>query len=618
MSRDKKKTEKEASWLQVAGPVLFLAAFTVLIVLQRGGFASDINLPADIPEESEFSTPVAAESTECLLVTDRSDAQTVTVASEMRYVLKDMRVSYIERDISDVNVEKDTAKVQSVVLALQDWDGFGSDIGRLMEWVQNGGSLMCAMTPEPAGNFMACRRYLGIEEGGGTYTGITGIQAASPSVIGYGNKRDYPFHLADGETMMTSLAVRLDDEAKVLFTSSDGQVPLLWSIDYGEGRFAVINDVISDKFQRGFYCIAYSSLSDMELWPVINASAFYLDDFPAPVPGGTGMYIERDYGISTSAFYSSIWWPQMLDWEEKYGIRHTGMLIEDYNDNTRAPFKKQKSTSRFLTFGNTLIYHDGEIGIHGYNHQPLCLEGVDEDMQYGSYKLWHSPQDVYLAVQEVKGFAESVFPDRKFQVYVPPSNILSENGKELLLSADPDIRAIASVYTRSASSPVFAQEYSIEDNGIIDTPRIASGEIIGDYMYLTALGEMNYHFVQSHFCHPDDVLDADRGASYGWPYMAKQFETYLQYVTGSAPSMRQTTGSEMAAAVERYAKLSMNVKRKENELDVTLGGFNEEAWFLLRVNEGELGETEGCTAEQAADHLYLIHAASSHLVLKLM
>lgn len=75
----------------------------------------------------------------------------------------------------------------------------------------------------------------------------------------------------------------------------------------------VVNLGIYVKAVRGIFSAAYSLLSDCTIYPVINGSAFYLDDFPSPVPGGNGEYIYRDYGINVRDFMQTsggrISWP---------------------------------------------------------------------------------------------------------------------------------------------------------------------------------------------------------------------------------------------------------------------------------------------------------------------
>ncbi len=116
----------------------------------------------------------------------------------------------------------------------------------------------------------------------------------------------------------------------------------------------------------------------------------------------------------------------MMEFEKRFGIIHTGLIIENYSDEVEAPLEGNGATARFLKFGNMLLNNGGELGLHGYNHMPLCLEGVDEDKKYGAYRLWKSGKDIEAAVKELVDFSEELFPDNDFCVYVPPSNILSE------------------------------------------------------------------------------------------------------------------------------------------------------------------------------------------------
>ena len=66
---------------------------------------------------------------------------------------------------------------------------------------------------------------------------------------------------------------------------------------------------------------------------------------------------------------------------EEYGIRYSGMVIEDYSDNLEGPFSSNMNTQRFQYFGSSLLRLGGEIGLHGYNHIPLCREGFDAGLR---------------------------------------------------------------------------------------------------------------------------------------------------------------------------------------------------------------------------------------------
>mgnify|MGYP000461880931 CR=1 FL=1 len=100
-----------------------------------------------------------------------------------------------------------------------------------------------------------------------------------------------------------------------------------------KGKFVVDNFGLCEKATRGFFAASYSLLTDVMVYPVLNGSVFYLDDFPSPVPSGDGTYIKRDYGLSIKEFYTNIWWPDMLELAEEHGVKYTGVIIDNYEDD---------------------------------------------------------------------------------------------------------------------------------------------------------------------------------------------------------------------------------------------------------------------------------------------
>lgn len=202
----------------------------------------------------------------------------------------------------------------------------------------------------------------------------------------------------------------------------------------------------------------------------------------------------------------------MMALEEKYGFSYTGVVIENYEDDTESSPERQTDTSRFQFFGNMLLRAGGEIGYHGYNHQPLCTSATD----YGDilpYNTWPDEDAMKDAIQELVDFEEEQFPEAIKSVYVPPSNVISEEGRSVLVNNFPQIRTIASNYF--GGEMAYEQEFGVAEDGIVEQPRITAGAILDDYTKMVALSELNLHLVSNHFLHPDDLLDEDRGAALG-------------------------------------------------------------------------------------------------------
>lgn len=594
-------------------PIVALFIISILVFRERAGISYD-ETDAAVKKWEDIYTPDILQTPECIILTSAEDISSAYL-DIMETVLTGMKVSY---DICEVNKDFDTAVLDgysAAVVTFQSWEVFGDNLMPVFAWVKDGGRLLAAVTPEADAYFNAVSAKFGIETAD-EYPPVYGVKFLNGCMIGADDDDIFWYDREMLEGIVSSLQVQLKKECNVYVTSEDGSVPIVWSNDYGAGRVAMINQAVTQKHIRGFVSLAYSILYDAYVYPVINASAFYLDDFPSPVPGGNSEYIKRDYGVDVASFYTNVWWPKMMELEEKYGILHTGLIIENYSDEVAAPFEGNKETSRFLKFGNMLLNNGGELGFHGYNHMPLCLEGIDEDKQYGDYKLWKSSEDIETALIELRDFSEKLFPENDFCVYVPPSNIISKDGIKALTEADSEIKIIASIFIEDAKEVAYEQEFGVDENGIINTPRITSGCIIDDYQMLVAISELNFQFVQSHFTHPDDTMDEDRGAQMGWEYMSSSLEKYISWIYESAPNIRNVTGSGMGRAVEVYDKLTMTREYTDEGLKLKLGGFSGEASFLMRILDGRtIKSVSGGSFEHISGCVYLITAKSDEVMI---
>ena len=353
-------------------------------------------------------------------------------------------------------------------------------------------------------------------------------------------------------------------------------------------------------------------MDDYCIYPVINGSTFFIDDFPSPVPSGEAQYITRDYNLTIKDFYTQVWWNDIYNLAVRHGIKYTGLVIELYSDQISGVFPRNDDLERYHYFGNMLLSDGGEIGFHGYNHMPLVLQNWNYRGLYDTYKQWNSYEEMHDAFAELQDFCRSLYPEEDFQVYVPPSNILSPEGREMLAKDFPGIKSIASVYL--PGDIAFDQEFNVSDDGMVNTPRIISGYVLDDYVYFAELSELNFHFVNTHFQHPDDVLDEDRGAELGWQEMFSRLEKLTDWLYSSAPDIRNLTGSELAAAVQRYDFIKLNRQEKEDTIILDLENFKDEAWFFLRLNEGSKpgGITNG-EITKVADGLYLVKANADHV-----
>lgn len=379
----------------------------------------------------------------------------------------------------------------------------------------------------------------------------------------------------------------------------------------------VCNIGIYDKVMRGFYASAISLLGDASAYPVINSAVFYLDDFPSPVPSGDGTYIKRDYGLSIADFYTKVWWPDLQKLAQKYGIRYTGVMIENYEDavNQTEP-ARQADTTQFRYFGGMLLQMGGELGFHGYNHQPLALWDTDYGTLY-DYKTWKNKETLVASLNELIAFQDEVLPNAHGSVYVPPSNILSARARQLIGTDVPRIKTIASTYFEDGTDLPYVQEFGVASDGIVEQPRIVSGGMVDDsYMRLAAVSELNMHYVSTHFMHPDDLLDPDRGAKEGWEVYKGGLTDYLDWLTKSAPDLRRQTASECSGAIQRFSSVTVSVDTGADAWTLSLGNFHDEAWLMFRANNGEPGAVTGGELTHLTGDLYLLKANDNTLTIE--
>ena len=587
---------------------MFMAIALVLLVeslgVHYGATRFDITY-LDRDKAIPAADAIAGEKATNLLVIDSSQEGVSDAESMLDRVLLDMKVPTVTVDLAQGDEIPTLKQYQTMVIAMPNLDPLDEHVLQIMQWVKKGGGVMFAMTPEKTGYLDVIGPQIGIESSAYKYVVTEGITPSKDFMLGGG--QTYMF----SDPFKSSLSVVLNDRAQVEAVSSNGRTPLVWRSSVESGTAVMCNIGIYVKMVRGFYASAFSLLSSAMAYPVINSAAFYLDDFPSPVPSGNGKYIKRDYNMSISEFYSQVWWPDLVRLAERYGIRFTGVMIENYGDDTKNDPVRQTDNTQFEYYGGLLLRQNGEIGYHGYNHQPLVLPNTDYGNEY-TYVQWPNRKAIVDSLNELIAFQKTVLPAATSSVYLPPSNILSSEGRKIIGEDVPQIRAIASMAFPPDSSLEYVQEFGVAADGVVEAPRIVSGSMVNNsYMRLAAVSELNMHYVSTHFMHPDDLLDEDRGAKEGWETYRKGLEDYLDWLEQSAPSIRMQTGTECAAAVQRFSGLTVSMATSDDSWDLRLGNLIDQGWLMFRANSGTPGRVRGGSLTKLTGNLYLLKATSA-------
>lgn len=572
-------------------------------------------------DDSRFLSMEEEKEPSCLFLWDSQDETSQQAKQEMPQVLKDMKVKVEDVDIRNGQYPE-ISRFETVVAAFGDYGAAGEYFLELMDWVKDGGRLLILCPPKVDSIFRAFSQNMGIQSYSSDFYQVTGIRIRDGFMI-RGDQTDYRIE----DPFESSLLLEVNEASHVYLVSADEkEIPLLWSCGSGAGKVVFDNIGIYEKDFRGFHCAAYSLLEDACVWPVINGAAFYLDDFPTPTPVGSNFYTKRDYGISTADFYEKIWWPDILEIGRKYGIRYTGMLIASNDTETKPPYRASEDNGKYRYYGNLILDNGGEIGIHGFNHQPLVREGFEkefkreelDEMDYEKdlqHQFWESNEDIGEALRETDRFYQHVFSQETAAVYSPPDNILSLESRALLPQILPGLKAVAGSYESGVF--VHGQEFQVAEDRIVELPRISSGVRVDQYDRISIVSELNMHFVGAHSIRPEDVFNADKGAGEGWEILKKDLDGYLEWFYGASPKIRNLTGSELAAAVQRFYYIDVTKTMTQEQLSLDLDNFKDEAWFFLRMNTWEPKDPESCvkggTLKRLERNLYLLKAEESHV-----
>lgn len=600
--------------------ILILAVFLILAAALLGQYGWMMNRSVDsgldILEEAAFEKKsVDPEGTDCLYLWDSRDENSRVFYDELTQIFQDMKVDYTKKDLKEESLPN-LQDYEVVTLGFTNYQDNRDVILKAVEWMEEGGELFVPQVPENGSAYSWMSSRIGVMNMGTTYYKVSGIRIRDDFMI-TGDSKDYeiayPFESA--------LPVELEEDCKVHIVSADeSQVPILWESQGKKGHVVAVNLGHYDKNVRGIYAMAYSLLSGYCVWPVINSCSFYLDGFPFPLPADKNGYITEVYGenVSTYDFYVREWWNDLMALSGQFDIRYTAALLENNDNDVEPPYQTKGSSNRYQYFVSTLLELGGELGLYGYNQQPLCLEtsrlgggGQEKLPDYErelQLRYWNSVRDMVDGLKEAERFQKELLEDTMMQVYVPPANILSEEGLEALKTALPSMRAVAGSYLDSGYA--VGQEFKVDDTGMIMTPRITSGGVFGAQDKLRTLSELNLHYAASHAISPADVMNPDAGAQLGWPVMLENLKEYQQWLADAALGLRHQTGSETTAAVQRFYYLQHEEEDTKDGLKIRLDNFQDEAWMMVRFNDWQPDEEKikGADLIHLTGNLYLMEA----------
>ncbi|WP_214804252.1 MULTISPECIES: DUF2194 domain-containing protein [unclassified Exiguobacterium] len=500
-----------------------------------------------------------------------------SVLTNFKYALKYAKVPYTNISIKEIEQLEPSERTVLVLAGehSRDWP-----YETIRQFVKDGGRL-----------YIAARfinqdwaELVGVKQFGDFKDGINGLIFKEEIFPGF-------VDLPDSSNLFAhSIAdVELLPQANVKITAS-GE-PILWTSAYGKGTVLFWNTTsLAEKNSRGLMLQTLSLLFPSFVSQQAAIKVTHLDDFPSPVPGNTNAAIEKTYNRTIKEFFKEIWWRDMKRIADEQDVTYTGFIIGSYKNTTEETTEdlSEKIRTPMLNYGRGLLKMGGEIGLHGFNHQPLVVAGETLDPNLG-YVPWNNRDQMEEALKKVIGTHDYYFPNESIQSYVPPSNIINETGLTALNNVFKDKLIVASLYSGDPSMGSYIQEFGPDPihQNLYNFPRISSGynETAND-TFVMADAVANFGMF-THFIHPDDVLDEDRSKGKGWAEMEKTMEEMFRDVKTMYPYLESLTQYEAYEKYVQYQQSDINVTYTDKTIEINGTNMLKPSVMLVRVAPGQ-------------------------------
>lgn len=538
-----------------------------------------------------------------LVVSREIDGALEKVENNILKTLSYMQKEYdviLAGEFSDINVED----YESIIFNIYNLD----EIARteeIISFIKNGGSVLFTSKLENNYNLKRLYSVIGIENIEGEVE-TEGIKLKTDLLI-KGNGVEIK---EDIRVSNISDNVKLKSDSIIHITDSN-DLPLLWENDFGDGKVFYFNgSMFNEKSNRGILAAIFSSFNNIDIYPIMNTKINFIDDFPSPIPDGTSEEIYEEYGLSIRRFYKEVWWPDMLKSASSNNMKYTGVFIGTYDDETYNLSKSNIDIENndFNYYARELLSVNGELGVHGYNHQPLVLYDL-KDKSLG-YKAWKDKEAMIEGVRRLVEFSKEHLKNYNLNVYVPPSNITSKEGIEVVRECVDGLKIVSASYDAGEESESYIQEVEIDENGVYNLPRLTYEFEYTEESKWDIIGGVNLMGYISHFVHPDDILDVNRNNGKTWTELGEEYFSMNKDIYYKYPWITATTATEAAKKLEVYQNTKIYIEKDEKYINLYCDNYTDEVSLILKTDKG-IGKLENCTVTKIGEGAYWVIAKSA-------
>lgn len=539
----------------------------------------EVNIPIVTPTEIVTSDDLPNSYQNLLVIYSTADANSARIYRNITQVCRMAKIHAEYVTISNVSADHLQALTRDDICVIATELVGGLPHAAIYSFVQNGGKLVF-LTRNDA---YVYNELAGIISSRGFAPAINGMKFKKAFFPGMDSLN------MDGSTLLaqSSLNVRCSRNA-VIYAESAAGIPILWTYQYGKGNVVYLNSTLANaKGNRGFLLQVIALAPEYFIQTALNAKVVTIDDFPAPIKRGRDNVIYNYYLMDNVSFFKHIWWSSMHNMAKKYDLIYTGMLIGTYNLTVEPAFEQLSpdELDDIRYFGYKLLEIRGELGFHGYNHNSLVMQDQMLFDDYG-YFPWPSQDNMETAMRLTKRSVDNVFGNVRITSYVPPSNIMSAEGKKAVKAVFPDLRVIGGLYTGVAEKGILYQEFGPDPDveGVYSFPRFSAGYIYSVEDMWTIYNGIAHFGLLNHFIHPDDVLDSNRSGDKTWKDLYSDIDKMFGEVHAHFPYLEPKTVTQASEDYRYYEKMQVYAHRQKDTLTLHYTDAALPVYHYFRMN----------------------------------
>lgn len=346
--------------------------------------------------------------------------------------------------------------------------------------------------------------------------------------------------------------------------------------------FCVNDDFLMDVSNLGILSAITAQITDYDIYPVVNAQNLVAADMPA-FSSENEEKMQELYAQSASAVYREIIWPSLVALQETTDAKLTCMVTPQFTyDDAQEP-----DGSEVAYYLKQLKEQNGELGWSATNRSDLSV--ADK-----------------LAID--KPFWKNYGADYKItSVYLRDG---SQKSAAALALKNEDVRTLV-VADEDATSPIIS--YATDN---ITQQKVTSAGIthtFSDDLKLrsmeTALGYSNITLDLLSVTYPETEQDS-------WEKMLRKLSPNLTTFWKPFEVFTHTTLSESDQRIRRFLAIDYEQERQDDNIAVMVKNFDQQAWFVLRLNGETVKSVKGGTSTKIEDGAYLICAEKDEITIK--